>query len=66
MNPKGEDKEERVKRLVDFLEKPRPSDQVFMTPKAPRSSSPRKKTPKGEKKSRKKKDPNAPKRPLSA
>lgn len=77
---KGE-KEELVKSLADFLEKPSPSDRTYSSEKKAskkRSSSKKsssgkksssKKSSKGKKggeRKRKKKDPNAPKKPLSA
>jgi len=71
-DPKGE-KEDLVKRLIDFLEKPSASKETYDIP-PPTSGRSRSKSKskssgggKGKKgKSRKKKDPNAPKRALSA
>jgi len=78
---KGE-REDLVKVIADFLEKPAPSDRTYSSPKKAasskrkRSASPKKSSSKkssskkssgGEKKTkRRKKDPNEPKRPLSA
>jgi len=82
-NPEGE-RDELVPRLSDFLEKPKPSEDVFHVgaekkrkrsrsrsrSKSPSSSSSSKSrsrsTSKSPKKKRAKKDPNAPKRSLSA
>jgi len=68
-DPAGK-KEEIVDHLASFLEKPAPSDQVYESKKRKRSSSSsrsksRSKSP-AKKKRKAKKDPNAPKRALSA
>jgi hypothetical protein len=68
-DPDGE-RDDVVKRLADFLERPKASDEKFFVASsakrkrsASRSKSPRSKSPA---KKRKKKDPNAPKRPRSS
>jgi len=67
-DPAGE-REDVVKRLADFLERPKASDETYFTAssnKRKRSASRSKSRSKSPAKKKKKKDPNAPKRPRSA